>query len=161
MQLLAGNESIASGAINLPYPYFDGIAESWIITHENEYLNGNSLILAITLKDSGLLIGSLGIYINKRHNHAELGYWIGKEYWGNGFCTEAVQGIIKHAFQQMNINKLFAYFLHRNQASGKVLKNNGFVSEGFMKQHVRYNNKYEDIECYSLLRSEYDKVGRN
>ena len=155
VQLLAGDENIASGAINLPYPYIDGIAESWINTHENEFINGNSMILAITLKDNGTLIGSLGIYLNKKHDHAELGYWVGKDYWGNGYCSEAVKGIVNYAFDTIKLNKIFAYFLHRNPASGKVLTKNGFKSEGFLKQHVKYNNKYEDIECYSLLRTQH------
>ena len=59
VQLLAGDESIASGAINLPHPYLDGVAESWINTHENEFKKGNSLILAITKKGSKELIGSI------------------------------------------------------------------------------------------------------
>ncbi len=156
VQLLAGDESIASGAINLPYPYTDGVAESWINNHENEFMNGNSVILAITLKENSILIGSIGIYINKKHNHAELGYWIGKDYWGNHYCSEAVQGMLKHAFEHLKLNKVFAYFLHRNQASGKVLINNGFVKEGYLKQHVKYNEKYEDIECYSLLKTDFN-----
>ena len=154
--MLAGDESIASGAINLPFPYQDGVAESWINTHESEFAKGNSVILAITLREIGTLIGSIGIYINRKHNNAELGYWIGKEYWGNHYCTEAVRGMVLHAFQSIQLNKVFAYFLHRNPASGKVLIKNGFTSEGFLKQHVKYNDKYEDIECYSLLKSDFN-----
>ena len=110
VQLLAGDESIVAGAINFPYPYNDGVAESWINTHKREYQKGNSLILAITLKDSGTLMGSIGLYINKKHNHAELGYWIGKDYWGNHYCTEAVRGILTHAFNNIHLNKIYCPF---------------------------------------------------
>ncbi len=155
VQLLAGDEAIASGAINIPHPYLSGVAESWISSHENEFLNGNSLILAISLKDTGLLIGSIGLYINSKHQHAELGYWIGKDYWGEGYCSEAVSGIIKYAFEKLLLNKIFANFISRNQASGKVLIKNGFVKEGYLKKHVKYKNDFEDIECYSLLKIDY------
>jgi len=160
VQLLAGDEAIAAGAINIPHPYTDGLAESWIGTHEGEFIKGNSLILAITIKDSGLLIGSIGLYINKKHQHAELGYWIGKDYWGNKYCSEAVSGIIDYAFNNLPINKIFASFLFRNPASGKVLEKNGFVKEGFFRQHVKYIDKFEDIECHSLLKADY-KFKRN
>jgi RimJ/RimL family protein N-acetyltransferase len=160
VQLLAGDEAIAAGAINIPHPYLDGLAESWISSHNSEFEKGNSLILALTLKDSGELIGSVGLYINTRHQHAELGYWIGRDYWCNGYCAEAVAGILEYAFEKLSLNKIFAYFLNRNQASGKVLIKNGFVKEGSFRQHVRYKDRFEDIECYSLLKTEYN-ISRN
>jgi RimJ/RimL family protein N-acetyltransferase len=160
VQLLAGDEAIASGAINIPHPYLDGLAESWINSHNSEFKKGNSLILAMTKKDSDTLIGSIGLYINSKHKHAELGYWIGRDYWGNGYCSEAVAGIINYAFEKLLLNKIFAYFLTRNLASGKVLIKNGFKKEGSFRQHVLYKEKFEDIECYSLLKAEY-KISRN
>jgi [ribosomal protein S5]-alanine N-acetyltransferase len=157
VQLLAGDEAIAAGAINIPHPYTDGIAESWINNHQREYEKGNSLILAITIKDKDLLIGSIGLYINKKHQHAELGYWVGKDYWGKGYCSEAVAGVIKYAFCNIALNKIYANFLTRNPASGKVLMKNGFTKEGYFRQHVKYFEKFEDIECFGLLQSEYLK----
>lgn len=155
VQYLAGDEAIASGAINMPHPYTDGLAESWIATHETEYQKGNSLILAITFKENHLLIGSIGLYINSKHQNAELGYWIGKEYWGNGYCTEAVSAIVDYAFGKLNLNKIYAHYILRNGASGKVLHKNGFTQEGLMKKHVKYNEQFEDIVCMGLLSSEY------
>jgi [ribosomal protein S5]-alanine N-acetyltransferase len=155
VQLLAGDEAIASGAINMPHPYTDGLAESWISTHEDEYQKGNSLILAITLSESGLLIGSIGLYINRKHQNAELGYWIGREYWGNGYCTEAVNAFVDYAFMKLKLNKVYAHYISRNDASGKVLQKNGFMTEGLLKKHVRYKDTYQDIICAGLLRSDY------
>ena len=161
VQFLAGDISIVSGAINIPYPYLDGIAESWISTHYKEYKKGNSLILAITLKESGLLIGSVGLYVNKIHQNAELGYWIGKDYWGNGYCSEAVSGIINYAFTHMNLNKIFANFLTRNSASGRVLIKNGFNKEGFFFFYIKYADSFEDVEFYSLLKEDYSLSAKN
>ena len=113
------------------------------------------MILAVTIKGTGILIGSIGLYINKKHDIAELGYWIGKEYWNQGYCSETVKTMISFAFEEIHLNKIYAYFLCRNLASGKVLVKNGFVKEGFFKQHVKYNDKYEDVKCFSLLKSDY------
>jgi len=155
--LLASDEAIASGAINIPQPYTNNVAKSWIASHKEEYKKGNSLILAITMKETGLLIGSISLYINKKHQHAELGYWIGKEYWRNGYCTEAVSCVINYGFVKLNLHKIFAYYLCRNIASGKVLKKNRFQQEGILREHVKYKQVFEDIECWSLLHSEYTK----
>lgn len=160
VQLLAGDEAIASGAINMPHPYTDGIAESWISTHESEFQKGNSLILAVSIKDVGILIGSIGLYINKKHQHAELGYWIGREFWGKGYCTEAVAGVIDFSFYKLDMNKIFAHYIVRNNASSKVLQKNGFVVEGRMRSHVKYRDVFEDIECQSILRSDYVKKNK-
>lgn len=141
----------------MPHPYTDGIAETWISAHEDEFQKGNSLILAITDREKNILIGSVGLYINKKHQHAELGYWIGKEYWGNGYCTEAVAAVLDYGFNKIALNKIFAHYICRNDASGKVLRKNGFVSEGLMRKHVRYKDIYEDMECLGLLRSDYLK----
>jgi [ribosomal protein S5]-alanine N-acetyltransferase len=141
----------------MPHPYTDGIAETWISSHEDEYQKGNSLILAITIKETRVLIGSIGLYINKRHQHAELGYWIGREFWNNGFCTEAVSAIVDYSFRKLYLNKIFAYYITRNNASGKVLLKNGFIHEGLMKKHVKYKDTFEDLECLGLLRSDYLK----
>ena len=155
VQLLAGDEAVANGAINLPHPYDIGIARSWIKTHEAEFIKGNSLILAIINKSDNLLIGSIGLHINKKNKYAELGYWIGKEYWNNGFCSEAVSGIVNYAFEKLHLNKIFANFITSNVASGKVLEKNGFIKEGHFKQHVKCNGRYEDIECFGLLKKDH------
>ncbi len=141
----------------MPHPYTDGIAESWISTHEDEYQKGNSLILAVTIKETRILIGSIGLYINKKHQHAELGYWIGRDFWSNGYCTEAVSSVVNYSFHKLNLNKIFAHHISRNNASGKVLQKNGFVYEGLMRKHVKYKDVFEDIECLSLLRADYLK----
>lgn len=155
VQLLAGDESIASGAINMPHPYTDGIAESWISTHEDEYQKGHSLILAITIKETRVLIGSIGLYINKRHQNAEIGYWIGRDFWNNGYCTEAVSAVVNYSFHKLDLNKIFAHYICRNDASGKVLQKNGFIVEGLMRKHVKYNGIFEDMHCLGLLRADF------
>jgi [ribosomal protein S5]-alanine N-acetyltransferase len=155
VQLLAGDKSVVAGAINLPHPYSDGMAESWINTHEDAFIKGNSLILAISLKDSGMLIGSIGLYINGKNEHAELGYWIGTDYWGKGYCSEAVAGIVNYGFGHLKLQKIFANFISNNHASEKVLAKNGFLKEGYFKKHIKYNDRFWDSECYSLLSEEY------
>ncbi|NTW34346.1 MAG: GNAT family N-acetyltransferase, partial [Bacteroidetes bacterium] len=77
------------------------------------------------------------------------------EYWNNGYCTEAVRSVVKYAFEVMLLNKVHAYFLCRNKASGNVLFKNKFIKEGMFRQHVKYKNNFEDIECCGLLKADH------
>lgn len=46
-------------------------------------------------------MGVVGLQVNKNHNHAELAYWIGKPFWGKGYCTEAAQCVLQFAFREL------------------------------------------------------------
>jgi len=87
---LAGEREVAEMTANIPHPYEEGMAEEWISNHADSLKNGMGVTLAIVLQPEGSLIGAIGLTLNKAHHFAELGYWIGKPYWNQGYCTEAV-----------------------------------------------------------------------
>src|SRR5262245_14221185 len=93
VQQLAGDREVADTTRLIPHPYPDGLAESWICTLQPRYEKGEGVSFAITLKD-GSLIGSIGILLNLVDHHGELGYWIGKGWWNQGFCTEAAAAVL-------------------------------------------------------------------
>ena len=61
VQRQAGNRAVADTTLNIPYPYEEGMAEAWIGTHKERFEDGKGVIFAVTLKDSGILVGSIGI----------------------------------------------------------------------------------------------------
>lgn len=155
VQKLAGDKDIAKVTLNIPHPYKDEMAEEWIKKHAEEYNNDKLLTLAITHKKERYLIGAIGIRLNKKHENGELGYWIGKEYWNNGYCTEAAKAIIKFGFEEMNLNKMYACHLKKNPASGEVMKKVGMKYEGLFRQHVIKWGEFEDLIYYGILKNEY------
>jgi len=81
VQRLAGASEIASVMQSIPHPYEDGMAETWIGTHQERYANGQGLDLAVTLADTGELVGAIGlVWISEAHRRTEIGYWVGVEY---------------------------------------------------------------------------------
>jgi RimJ/RimL family protein N-acetyltransferase len=115
-----------------------------------------SVQFAITHREKGFLIGGIGLNnINKEHENAELGYWIGKPYWGKGYCTEAARTVLKYGFEVMRLNRIHANHYTRNPASGRVMQKIGMKHEGHLRQHVKKWGKFEDSEVYGILRSEY------
>ena len=155
VQELAGDRYIAEMTLYIPYPYEDGMAEKWIGTHSNNFNEDRLLELAIEHKEDKYLIGAISIGLNKKYNHGELAYWIGKKYKNNGYCTEAAKGMVTYAFEEMKLNRIFARHLGKNPASGKVMSKLGMKYEGTLRQHVIKWGKYEDLVYYGLLKDEY------
>jgi len=153
VQRLAGDKKIADTTTNVPHPYEDGMAEEWINTHELRYKEGTLLNFAITLRNSGDLVGAIGLIIQPAHFLAELGYWIGKPYWGAGYCTEAARAVIEYAFQVLKLNKISASFMIRNPASGRVMEKLAMKSEGAFRQHIMKNVEWK-LETYHVKRQQ-------
>lgn len=157
VQLLAGEYAIADTTLNIPHPYEDGLAEGWIETHVEDYAERKSLSLAICCSERDLLIGSIGLLdIDNVHKSAELGYWVGKDYWGNGFCTEAARSLLDYGFNHLSLNRIWAHLLVRNPASGRVLENIGLVHEGRLRESVVKWGKFEDVDIYGALKKDFE-----
>ena len=153
---LANNKEVAS-ILGLPHPYSLEYAEDWILTQPDLIRKGVEYPLAIVSKDLNDIIGTLTIRVDKNNNKGELGYWIGRDFWGNGFATEAVKRMIGYAFIDLNLNKIWATTLSRNKASIMVLEKVGLQKEGTLKENRLLENTYEDVDVYGLLQREYKK----
>ncbi|MBT8152258.1 MAG: GNAT family N-acetyltransferase [Gammaproteobacteria bacterium] len=132
VQELVGDPAVSSNLSDVPYPYVDGMAEQWIASHTPGWESETLACFAITYKQR--LVGAISL-MDIKERQAELGYWIGKPYWGNGYCTEAVKKIVLFAFQSLCIKRLYAHHLSSNPQSGKVLLKSGFqyMAEGYVK----------------------------
>lgn len=154
---LAGDSAIADTTLNIPHPYENGMAEEWISTHEVKFKAGEMVNSAIILKSIDTLIGAIGLLsINLRFKRAELGYWVAKEYWNQGYCTEAAKIMLEYGFQKLNLNKITATHITRNPSSGKVMEKIGMKKEGILREHVYKWSKYEDLVTYGILRKEWE-----
>lgn len=160
MHGLINDREIASNTRTIEYPYPDGAAELWIKQHPGFWQKGDAAVFAICLKDpegdSSILVGAIGLEICKTNHHAELGYWIGRAYWGQGICSQAARRVIQFGFQQLGLYKIHAHHLTRNPASGRVLEKAGMIQEGLFRGHVRKWGVFEDAAMYGVLAAEFD-----
>ena len=99
---------------------------------------------AITIEDKAIGCAGFLFYPNTNHywedEGVELGYWIGEEYWGQGLVVEACKELIKHGFEDLNINKIYASFRHENHQSKRVLEKLGFKYHSDLK-NIDYSGK--------------------
>ena len=150
VQRLAGDARIAATTTTIPHPYPDGAAEAWIATHPAGFRNRERVTFAVTLLD-GRLAGTVSlIEVSQQHARAELGYWTGVEYWGRGYCTEAVSRLMQYAFEELGVTRVHARCFARNVASARVMEKAGLVKEGHLVKHTLKGGVYEDMLIYGI-----------
>jgi acetylornithine deacetylase/succinyl-diaminopimelate desuccinylase-like protein len=93
------------------------------------------------------------------HDRAEIGYWIGKPYWGRGYATEAAAAVLSYGFGALNLHRMHAYHYSRNPASGRVLQKIGMSHEGRAPGHIKKWGTHEDCELYGILRADWGEAG--
>ena len=159
LQRLIGERDVVATMLHVPHPYEDGMAEEWIGKHQERFDKGKAIDFAIVDGSKGFLIGGIGITnINKEFENAEIGYWIALPYWGNGYCTEAAQAVLKHGFKVLGLHRIYAPHFTRNPASGRVMQKIGMKYEGTLRHNIKKWGQFEDIAYYGILRSEYNKA---
>lgn len=150
VQRLAGDYAVAATTL-LPYPYPEGLAEVWIASLREGIEHGEVASFAVTLSAESRLIGGVRLQIDEHHARGELGFWVGKPYWGRGYATEAVRAVIEYAFSVLRLHRVYAIHFSRNPASGRVMEKCGMVHEGRYREHVRKWGVYEDVDVWGIL----------
>ncbi len=153
IQKLAGAFEVAEMTLNIPHPYLDGMAETWMENHQKNFESGEGVVFAMIDLKSGMLVGAVGLTVTPRFKRAELGYWIGKPFWGRGFATEASKAVLAYGFEEMQLNKIHASHMMRNPASGRVMQKIGMEHEGVLKQHALKWDQFVDLAIYGILAS--------
>lgn len=156
VQCLASDRAIAANTLSIPHPYPDGAADAWIRTHPKAFTAGKSVTFAIALPDD-TLCGSIGLGLVPEFQHAELGYWIGKPFWGKGYCTEAGHAVIGYGFETLGLHRIQATHYADNPASGRVMQKLGMTYEGCRRQHTLKWGEFKDIKLYGLLKGDGDR----
>jgi len=126
-----------------------------------EYFNGlpdgsSWYLFSIELKSSGELIGTIDFYENDREARAaEIGYQIGRAWWGNGYATEALRALIDYCFESVGLKRLWADHNSKNTASGKVLLKAGMLYEGTARQSYVRKGQLVDKVSYAVLKDDW------
>lgn len=154
---LASDFDVAKTTQNIPHPYPRDGAMKFIERATQLTAEGTTMTFAIALKETNQLIGVIGIGVTEEHNRGEMGYWIGKPYWGLGYATEAVHAIIQFCFHDLKLNKVTARALKDNPGSWRVMEKNGMTYEGTKKQHILKWGTYYDLVHYGIVK-ENDKA---
>ena len=157
------NYNISKYLYEVPDPYSIQDALAFINKTHNDFESLSALHLAIEYKGMSELrnnnypvfVGSIGLknidLINKK---ADLGYWIGQEYWGRGIATECVGLIIDYAFDSsdLGLREVIAYVFPENKASIRVLEKNGMKKKGEVNEYHELSKRYRTSLQYIIIK---------
>ena len=134
-----------------PHPYTDRDARDWldaVVDAEPE----TNFAIAI----NGEAVGGIGytLQYDVDRRSAEIGYWLGEEFWGRGIATEALIVVTKHAFANHDLCRVYAHVFDWNPASARVLEKAGFAFEGRMRKSVTKEGQTIDQLMYAMIREE-------
>ncbi|HML04706.1 MAG TPA: GNAT family N-acetyltransferase [Methanobacterium sp.] len=144
----ANNSNIACNMRDgFPNPYTVEDGKKWI-----KFAGLSDAIFAITVNDKA--IGSIGLNIGTdiERISAEVGYWLGEEYWGNGIVSSALKGIVEYGFKELKLERIYAVPLEHNIASRRVLEKNGFILEGILRKSVIKSGKIYNQALYAIIK---------
>jgi [ribosomal protein S5]-alanine N-acetyltransferase len=115
---LAGDWSVASMTSDIPHPFDETQALTWLRPTRGE--------VRFAIEFEGRLIGGAGFY-RRPSGIAELGFWLGKPFWGQGFATEASRAVVAHGIRDRRLPAFSSAHFIDNPASGRVLAKLGFA----------------------------------
>lgn len=149
LAIIGNDRDIAEMTSRMPHPYTQDDALAFIEGFENGQYEG--CIYAITVTETGRLIGMGAVENRARFGGLEIGYWLGKPFWGKGFATEAASALVDLAFRVTETDVVLAACRTNNPASRKVLQKQGFEFLGLDEMDSRVAGRVP-IERHSLER---------
>jgi RimJ/RimL family protein N-acetyltransferase len=105
---------------------------------------------------AGAIIGTCTLSaLDATHRRADLGFALGRSFWGHGYVAEALPVLVRFAFETLGLHRLTANADPRNTASLRALERLGFQREGYLRQHYLVNGEAQDGVLFGLLCSEF------
>ena len=138
---LVGDWNIAKWLSDVPYPYTENHAQKFIKRSSPDDLR-------FSVFYDEILVGGVGVSFEE-NNQLDLGYWIAKDYWGNGFATEASKGLINYVKNETEFKAITACYVKGNKTSAKVLKKLGFIEIGECEEY--FLSRKETMDCVDLI----------
>jgi len=140
-----------------PYKSVDTAHEVLGIWTE-QYSDNTFYQWAIEWKEIGEVIGSISVVNHDdRVDMAEIGFCIGRAFWGQGIMTEAMKAVMQFLFDEVGVQRIEAGHDPNNPASGAVQRKCGLTYEGTFRRRIRSNQGITDVAWYGILKGEWKK----
>lgn len=158
---LLGEWDIVRWLTVVPFPYTVKHAEEFYGDLQPGYAKGEPQFFVMSLKTDGKLIGGVGLHpprgTNAAAGESEIGYWLGRDYWGRGLMSEAAGAVIDFAFNQIGTEAVCASTSLDNKASQKVLQKIGLRDCGVCLRDYEALRGSDKIIRWLLTRDGYEK----
>lgn len=132
-----------------PHPYTDADARNFL-----DMVVGVTPVTSFAIALDDEAVGGIGFTVQNdvAHRSAEIGYWLGEQFWGRGIATEALTAVTEYAFRNFDLCRLYAHVFEWNPASARVLEKAGYQFEGRLKKSVTKDGRTIDQLMYAIVR---------
>ena len=154
----ASDKDIHDATLKIPHPYTEQDADDFLVRVKKGQEDDTEYIFAVEIIGIEQFTGTVGFKLDLPNLKAEVGYWIGKPFWGQGYITEALTSALDYGFNSLNLNRIEAHYLAFNEASGAVMKKAGLIHEGRLRNHVKKNDQFYDIVMFGLTKDQYQQA---
>jgi ribosomal-protein-alanine N-acetyltransferase len=151
----ANDPAIYANTLNIPHPYTRADGQAFLaIARKTNVQNGIPTMYAIRQRDGGSCIGSVVRQLKTGiEGHAdEIGFWLGRPFWGNGIMTACVRAFCAFWFAHSPLVRMSAISFTHNHASRRVLLKCGFRQEGYLRQYYCKDGAYLDGLLFAKLK---------
>ena len=151
------NDPEVSRGLSLIVPLSTGQEETWFDNLKNTPKEEHPLGIEVQTPNGWMLIGNLSLMdVDWRNRLAEVGIFIGeKRYWNQGYGRDAMVLMLRHAFFNLGLNRIFLRVFETNPRAVHSYEKAGFVHEGRMRQAHYQDGKFVDVLLMSVLHSEW------
>ncbi len=141
---------------NIPYPYTPDDAVAAIDRYRRLADEGRAMTLFPELIETGEMIGLAVLVVEADRPVAELGYALGRRWWGRGYATEACRAMLAYGFGTLGLDEINAHSMVRNPASARVLEKLGMVSLGEIAKACEKDGLLYDAHGYVMNRAQWE-----
>ena len=147
---LASDWEVAKQTERIPHPYTAIDAEQWLASVIDVAAEETAFV--ITTAERGSVVGAIGLAPAHIDEGVELGFWIGKPYWGRGYATEAARALLGFAFDDLGVTQIVAGAFRENRASLRVLEKVGFEKTNLAEVNWPHRGGHRNIQRYTITR---------
>jgi RimJ/RimL family protein N-acetyltransferase len=148
---LLNDTEMARFLMVIPHPFVEFDARTLVKAAWRRLTGGRGFDLLITVKDGGgKPVGSVGVGLHNEGARGELGFWIGRDYWGRGYASEAARRMIEFATETLGVARLTGTVAADNEGSLAVLAKLGFAESGRGEKRVPSTGEMREVIFFEL-----------
>jgi ribosomal-protein-alanine N-acetyltransferase len=134
-------------------------AEKMIVNMNNGFTEKRSARWGIQLKETSDLAGTIGLNnLQLWSKKCEVGYDLHPDFWGNGYVTEALEKVLFHCFDTLELSRVGALTFPDNKASWNLLVKSGFEKEGLLRNYLFQGGKTHDAFVFSITKEDWSRL---
>ncbi len=153
VQRVVSSAQVARGTLSLKHPAPPWLGTWQVARAAAGVRTGKRVNWLITERETGRVLGDVGIWINTEHEAAGMGYMLHPDHWGHGYATEAVGAVVDYCMEELKLNSVWAGHFAWNEASGRVMQKVGMVRG--REQAWKKGERFEDDVLYTITRERW------